>query len=192
MPEVRELFAKKLHKGLSKGIPHKCLPLDFMGFYALGGREVDRHLNKLIKTYVDTDVGRRREYLKTFASGKLNQNAGKPIRQFSRIPQLMTNINYHMMVFTVEKGMHQLPHILPDYMLVFAVPVLTHDPTFTAADDPLQLKQIEKCLWLILEPLISNKEFFCYGFYKNLVERMKNHKDALKSEDELTNHVRYD
>lgn len=85
--------------------------------------------------------------------------------------------------------MHQLPHILPDYMLVFAVPVLTHDPTFTAPDDPLQLKQIEKCLWLILEPLITNKEFFCYGFYKNLVERMKNHKDALKSEDELTNHV---
>lgn len=93
------------------------------------------------------------------------------------------------MTSLVEKAMHQLPHILPDYMLVFAVPVLTHDPTFTAPDDPLQLKQIEKCLWLILEPLITNKEFFCYGFYKNLVERMKNHKDALKSEDELTNHV---
>lgn len=70
VPEVREMFAKKLHKGLSKGIPHKCLPLDFMGFYALGGREVDRQLNKLIKTYVETDVNRRREYLKTFASGK--------------------------------------------------------------------------------------------------------------------------
>lgn len=86
--------------------------------------------------------------------------------------------------------MHQLPHILPDYMLVFAVPVLTHDPTFTAVDDPVQLKQIEKCIWLILEPLITNKEFFCYGFYKNLCERMKNHKDAFKPDDEITNQVR--
>lgn len=42
VPEVRELFVKKLHKGLNKGIPQKCLPLDFMGYYALGGRESDR------------------------------------------------------------------------------------------------------------------------------------------------------
>lgn len=42
VPEVRECFAKKLHKGLSKGIPHKCLPLDFMGYYALGGRESNK------------------------------------------------------------------------------------------------------------------------------------------------------
>lgn len=40
--EVRDIFVKKLHKGLNKGIPHKCLPLDFMGFYVLGGREPDR------------------------------------------------------------------------------------------------------------------------------------------------------
>jgi sister chromatid cohesion protein PDS5 len=41
IPQVRELFAKKLHKGLYKGIP-RCLPLDFMGFYAICGRETDR------------------------------------------------------------------------------------------------------------------------------------------------------
>uniref|UniRef100_A0A1B0D151 Uncharacterized protein n=1 Tax=Phlebotomus papatasi TaxID=29031 RepID=A0A1B0D151_PHLPP len=35
VPEVREAFTKKLHKGLNKGIPHKCLPLDFMGYYVL-------------------------------------------------------------------------------------------------------------------------------------------------------------
>lgn len=86
--------------------------------------------------------------------------------------------------------MQQLPHILPDYMLVFAVPVLTHDPNFTAVDDPVQLKQIEKCIWLILEPLITNKEFYCFGFYKNLCERMKNHKDAHQPNDEITNRVR--
>lgn len=41
VPEVREIFAKKLHKGLAKGIKQKSLPLDFMGFYAYGGRETD-------------------------------------------------------------------------------------------------------------------------------------------------------
>ena len=35
--EVREKFIAKLHKGLSRGIPNKCLPLDFMGIYALAG-----------------------------------------------------------------------------------------------------------------------------------------------------------
>lgn len=85
--------------------------------------------------------------------------------------------------------MSQLPHILPDYMLVFAVPVLTHDPSFTNPEDKTQLVALEKCLWLILEPLISNKEFFCSGFYKNIVERMKNHKDAYKPDDDAINTV---
>lgn len=110
-----------------------------------------------IKTSVETDVTRRREYLKQYAN--------------------------------VERAMSQLPLILPDYMLVFAVPVLTHDPNFTDPTSVPQLRVIEKCLWLILEPLVSHKDYFCFGFYKNLIDRMKNHKDALRSECELTNHV---
>lgn len=98
--------------------------------------------------------------------------------------------NDFLLFFTVEKAMSQLPHILPDYMLVFAVPVLTHDPNFTSVSDPIQLKQVEKCLWLILEPLITNREFFCFGFYKNLIQRMKNHRDAYKPDDSTVNHVR--
>ena len=42
VPQVREMFARKLHKGLNKGLPSNCLPLDFMGFYALGGFETDK------------------------------------------------------------------------------------------------------------------------------------------------------
>lgn len=30
-----------------------------------------------------------------------------------------------------SKAMQQLPHILPDYMLVFAIPVLAHEPRLT-------------------------------------------------------------
>lgn len=42
VPKVREMFARKLHKGLGKGLPNKCLPLDFMGYYVLGGYETDK------------------------------------------------------------------------------------------------------------------------------------------------------
>lgn len=83
----------------------------------------------------------------------------------------------------------QLPHILPDYMLVFAVPILAHDPEFTSHQMVAQLKVIQQCLWFILEPLITKNEYYCYSFYKNLIERMKSHKDALKPEDNNVNYV---
>jgi sister-chromatid-cohesion protein PDS5 len=85
--------------------------------------------------------------------------------------------------------MGQLAHILPDYMLVFAVPVLAHDPDFTSNEDVEQLARVRQCLWFILEPLMTKNEFYCFGFYKNLIERMKNHKDALKGEDDSMNYV---
>lgn len=74
-------------------------------------------------------------------------------------------------------------------MLVFAVPILAHDPEFTSHAMTSQLKAIQQCLWFILEPLITKNEYYCYGFYKNLVERMKSHKDALKPEDNEMNYV---
>ncbi|KAI8432820.1 hypothetical protein MSG28_013759 [Choristoneura fumiferana] len=117
VPQVREAFAAKLHKGLSKGIPNKCLPLDFMGMYALGGREPERRLRALVRQYMLADVVRRREYIRNI---------------------------------TVMK----------------------------------------QCIWFILEPLITRNDFYCYGFYKSLVERMKNHKDALQETDDNYNYMR--
>ncbi|XP_011866595.1 PREDICTED: sister chromatid cohesion protein PDS5 homolog B-B isoform X1 [Vollenhovia emeryi] len=158
VPQVREAFGSKLHKGLGRGIPNKCLPLDFMGYYALAGKEQDKRLKCVLKTYMQTDINKRRDYVKTLSLG------------------------------TVERAMDQLPHILPDYMLVFAVPILAHDPEFTSHIMVTQLKVIQQCLWFILEPLITKNEYYCYGFYKNLVERMKSHKDALKPEDNEMNY----
>lgn len=74
-------------------------------------------------------------------------------------------------------------------MLVYGIAVLAHDPNFTEPMDVHQLTLIEKCLWLIMDPLVSNKEFFCYSFYKKVLERIKHHKSALKPDDELTNRV---
>ncbi|XP_003426788.1 sister chromatid cohesion protein PDS5 homolog B isoform X2 [Nasonia vitripennis] len=158
--QVREAFSNKLHKGLGRGIPHKCLPLDFMGYYALAGKEQNKKLKQVMKTYMQTDINKRRDYLKT------------------------------MSMTVVERAMGQgkLPHILPDYMLVFAVPILAHDPEFTSHTSISHLKVIQQCLWFILEPLITKNEYYCYGFYKNLIERMKNHKDAWKPDDEEMNY----
>lgn len=90
----------------------------------------------------------------------------------------------------MDKALSQLPHILPDYMLVFAVPILAHDPAFKRWDDVEELTKAKQCLWFILEPLMMRNDFYCYGFYKNLIDRMKNHKDALKGEDDAVNYVR--
>lgn len=76
--QVRELFASKLHKGLNKGnkivkhinflliyfvifligLTNKCLPLDFMGYYALAGREPESRLRTLIRNYMINDINR--------------------------------------------------------------------------------------------------------------------------------------
>lgn len=82
-----------------------------------------------------------------------------------------------------------MPQILPDYMLVFAVPVLTNDPNYTDPEYHQQLKAIEKCLWLILEPMIANKEFFSFGFYNKIIQNMKNHKCAANPDDDNLNRV---
>ncbi|XP_030387208.1 sister chromatid cohesion protein PDS5 homolog B [Scaptodrosophila lebanonensis] len=142
--EVRDVFARKLHKGLGKGLPRNCLPLDFMGYYALAGLETDRKLHDQVRHYVETDVNRRREYLKTVAMTSPDSSTES-----------------------------QSLHILPDYMLAFAIPVLVNEPSFTNHQDYAQLRKMEKCLRFILELLMAKRESFVYGFYKQLLELIK-------------------
>lgn len=158
--QVREIFAAKLHKGLNKGLPNKCLPLDFMGYYALAGREPDNRLRNTIRNYMIVDINRRRDYVKTLTLGN-SQN---------------------------DKAARLLPYILPDNMLVFAVPVLAHDPNLKRWDDVENLQKAKWCLWFILEPLVTKSDYFSYGFYKNLIEKMKNHKDAIRPDDDSINY----
>ncbi|KAK7077880.1 Sister chromatid cohesion protein PDS5 A [Halocaridina rubra] len=157
-PQVRGRFALKLHKGLGRGIPLKCLPLDFMGFYALAGLETDRQLRSAFRQYMIADITKRRDYIRSITMSGGN-----------------------------EKASGQLHSIMPDYMLVFAIPLLAHCPDFKDPTDISQLTQIRSALWFILEPLMTKTDVYCFGFYKALVEQMKNHKDAVKPEDEITN-----
>lgn len=152
-----------------------------MGYYALAGKEQDKRLKYLLKTFMQTDINKRRDYVKTLSLPTVEKAMGKLYHSLLQVYM------YRYLEFITSPG--QLPHILPDYMLVFAVPILAHDPEFTNNTDVSQLKVIQQCLWYILEPLITKNEFYCYGFYKNLVERMKSHKDALKPEDDNVNYV---
>lgn len=125
-------------------------------------------------------IFRRRDYVKTLTMGSANSDS---------------------------KAMMQLPHILPDYMLVFAIPVLAHEPRLTRYvlnfslcmypnyrlkfrwDNVAELQIAQQCLWFVLEPLVTKNDYFSYGFYKTLIEKMKNHKDAVRPDDDHLNYV---
>lgn len=89
----------------------------------------------------------------------------------------------------MEGALGQLGNILPDYILPFAITVLAHSTLLPDCKDIEQLKAVEKCLNFIMEPLISNKETFCFSLYKNMIEKMKHSKSAFKPHDDHTNEV---
>lgn len=89
----------------------------------------------------------------------------------------------------MEHALSQLSNILPDYILPFAVSVLAHSSFFEDPKNLDQLKRVEKCIWFILEPLINNKEMFCFSLYTNLLEKMKASKSAFQPNDENVNTV---
>lgn len=49
-----------------------------MGYYALGGKEQNKKLKQLLKNYMQTDINKRREYVKTLSAGTVERAIGKP------------------------------------------------------------------------------------------------------------------
>ena len=106
--QVREMFMTKLHKGLSRGIPNKCLPLDFMGMYALAGMEADKRLRGMTKQYMVNDISKRREYMKTLmlSGGSEKASAGRIISIVASVFFLLYHItfsylsNLHILLIT--------------------------------------------------------------------------------------------
>ncbi|KAK2716297.1 sister chromatid cohesion protein PDS5 homolog B-like isoform X2 [Artemia franciscana] len=154
VPQVREKFSAKLNKGLVTGVPFFCLPLDFMGMYVYGGLEQDKNLRGKMKRYMEVAISKRRDYIRTMTLSGLSEGVSDA-----------------------------LGHILPDYMLLFAITILTHCPEYELHDDAGILHQFKKCLWFILEPLINKNEGYSFGFYKQMIEKAKNCKDATNPND---------
>ena len=82
----------------------------------------------------------------------------------------------------MSDGMDQmgdkLQYILPEYMVVYAVPILAHDPEFSSSTF-----HIRQCLSFVLEALMYEQENCCFGLLKSLIQEMKNHRDALNPDD---------
>ena len=51
------------------------------------------------------------------------------------------------------------------------------------------LKRMKAALWFIIEPLMVRNEAYSFGFYKALIEKVKNHRDALDPENDSVNRV---
>lgn len=89
----------------------------------------------------------------------------------------------------IDSVQDQLDRILPDYTLVFAVPILAHCKHYESHDDVETLKKFQSALWFLLEPLMVKNENFSFGFYKAMLEKMKTFKDKMHPDNEEGNLV---
>lgn len=93
------------------------------------------------------------------------------------------------LTISVEGALGQLANILPDYILPFAITVLSHSNLLEDRTNIQELMVVEKCLNFVLEPLINNKDTFCFSLYKNMVEKMKHAKSAFQPLNDEVNEV---
>ena len=85
----------------------------------------------------------------------------------------------------------QLYTVQPDYMLAYAIAVLAHLPAYEAHTDVPMLERLKTALWFVMEPLILKSDAaFVYGFYKQLIEKLKVHTLASEPSNEVLNKVR--
>lgn len=130
-----------------------------------------------IRHYVETDINKRRDYLKTVAmTCKFNLFLDR---------KLINRIFFNFIAPDSSTESQSL-HILPDYMLAFGIAVLVHDPSYTNHEDYVQLRKMEKCLRFIIEPLMAKRESFVYGFYKQLLQLIKHREYAQSSDKDRT------
>lgn len=102
---------------------------------------------------------------------------------------LKTLLNLNFLYLLVEGALGQLANILPDYILPFAVTVLSHSNLLEDRTSIEELKVAEKCLNFILEPLINNKDTFCFSLYTSMIEKMKHAKSAYQPHNDDVNEV---
>ena len=101
----------------------------------------------------------------------------------------MRSNRYTIKIKILGENADQLPNIMPDYMLCFAVVILTHLPVYATNKDVQVLEQLKNALWFILEPLMVKNENFSLQFYKMLLEMMKSHVVASEEPSDILNHV---
>ena len=53
------------------------------------------------------------------------------------------------------------------------------------------MKRMKVALWYVIEPLMMKNSSYCFGFYKALIEKIKNCKNALDPQNEVMNKVNF-
>ena len=161
-----------------------------MGVYALCGLESDKKLKEMAKRNLLLDIAKRRDCIKalSFTGGNLIPYWKSFIKTYSYISEWKLKYCDLTDEFTGE-NVDQLPNIMPDYMLCFAVVILTHIPTYETNKDVQVLEQLKNALWFVLEPLMVKNENFSLQFYKMLLEMMKSHVVASDPPSDVLNHV---
>lgn len=132
-----------------------------------------------MKNNYEVDVNHRREYVKTFSNG------GSELELIQNNFKLIIASRFYI----VEGALGQLANILPDYILPFAITVLSHSNLLEERSNIEELQVVEKCLNFILEPLINNKDTFCFSLYTNMIEKMKHAKSAYQPHNDEVNEV---
>lgn len=164
--QVRFHFHQKLHRRLTRGFPNKCLPLDFLGFYGLAHFETDRKEKQVLKKNFSWYVKVRRDWVQI-----MKRNLSE------------------------EKQKEQMVGVLPDYALAYAVIVLTFLPDGGNGGEGEEglmerLGDARKGMMGILDGLMvggKEGEGWSYGFFKKLMEGVKNRVNGVDPLDEEVN-----
>lgn len=125
------------------------------------------------------------DFMAIFALGSCesNRELKNQLKQY-----LLANINKrrdYLKQHTLSSG--KLLKFLPDYVLPYAIHLLAHHPDFKKYDHLPALNNLKECLWFLMEPLITKNENYSFGFFKKLLENIKQTKDAMCPADEMQN-----
>ncbi|OQR67831.1 sister chromatid cohesion protein PDS5B-like [Tropilaelaps mercedesae] len=81
--------------------------------------------------------------------------------------------------------------VLPDYVVVYVIHLMAHDPLYDEPADVEALNRIKECLWFQLEPHCSKNDNYSFSYFKKLLEGIKRSKDRQNPTNEAANHRLY-
>lgn len=78
-----------------------------MGYYALAGKEQDKRLKCVLKTYMQTDINKRRDYVKTLSLGTVERAMGKKLNSKALSKYCLRLLSfYHIKILPNKKNMN--------------------------------------------------------------------------------------
>lgn len=79
-----------------------------MGYYALAGKEQDKRLKCVLKTYMQTDINKRRDYVKTLSLGTVERAMGKKLnsKALSKYCLIFLFSLFNIYIYILLKKLH--------------------------------------------------------------------------------------